>query len=332
MATKKCDAVFEGGGVKGIGLVGAVAVTEEHGYEFCNVAGTSAGAIVAALVAAGFTAAELRTIIGELDYQRFKDRGWEDRIPLLGRAMSLGLEKGIYEGEYFEKWLRELLASKGKRTFRDLVIAEYKDSPRYRYRLRVVASDISRGKLLVLPQDIRDFGMEPDDLDIAHAVRMSMSIPFFYEPVILSLPGGDKAYIVDGGVLSNFPVHLFDDGSDPAWPTFGYLLVEDQPAAATAVKHDVNGPVSLFAALFSTMMEAHDRMYIDNAAFVRTITVPTKGVRTTEFDLTKDRATMLYDSGRAAGVEFFQTWDFERYKREFRQATARNRRDTVLTG
>jgi NTE family protein len=330
MATKKCDAVFEGGGVKGIGLVGAVAVTEEQGYEFCNVAGTSAGAIVAALVAAGFTAAELRTIIGELDYQRFKDRGWEDRIPLLGRAMSLGLEKGIYEGEYFEKWLRGLLAAKGKRTFRDLVLPEYASSPRYRYRLRVVASDISRGKLLVLPQDIRDFGTEPDDLDIAHAVRMSMSIPFFYEPVILSLPGGDKAYIVDGGVLSNFPVHLFDDGSDPAWPTFGYLLVEDQPGAATAVKHDVNGPVSLFAALFATMMEAHDRMYIDNAAFVRTITVPTKGVRTTEFDLTKDRATMLYESGRASGVEFFRTWDFERYKREFRQATARNRRDTLV--
>ena len=54
----KCDAVFEGGGVKGIGLVGAVAVTEAQGYEFVNAAGTSAGAIIAALVAAGRQAAE----------------------------------------------------------------------------------------------------------------------------------------------------------------------------------------------------------------------------------------------------------------------------------
>ena len=56
----KCDAVFEGGGVKGIGLVGAVAVTEAKGYDFVNVAGTSAGAIIAALVAAGYRADELR--------------------------------------------------------------------------------------------------------------------------------------------------------------------------------------------------------------------------------------------------------------------------------
>jgi len=77
----RCDAVFEGGGVKGIGLVGAVAVTEDMGYEFCNVAGTSAGAIVAALVAAGYRASELRDIIRSLDYTQFKDEGLLDNIP-----------------------------------------------------------------------------------------------------------------------------------------------------------------------------------------------------------------------------------------------------------
>jgi len=50
---QKIHAVFEGGGVKGTGLVGAVDVTLQQGYEFANVAGTSAGAIVAAFVAAG---------------------------------------------------------------------------------------------------------------------------------------------------------------------------------------------------------------------------------------------------------------------------------------
>ena len=52
----KADAVFEGGGVKGIGLVGAVAFAEEKGYRWVNLAGTSAGAIVAALLAAGYNA------------------------------------------------------------------------------------------------------------------------------------------------------------------------------------------------------------------------------------------------------------------------------------
>ena len=70
---KYVDLVFEGGGVKGIALVGAFSVLEERGYEPQNMAGASAGAIVAVLLAAGYTAAELQKIIGELDYDRFKD-------------------------------------------------------------------------------------------------------------------------------------------------------------------------------------------------------------------------------------------------------------------
>jgi NTE family protein len=327
----KCDAVFEGGGVKGIGLVGAVAVTEARGYDFVNVAGTSAGAIIAALVAAGYRADELRAIMAELDYEKFKDPGWVDRIPVLGKAISLGFEKGIYEGEYFETWMRQHLAKKGKRTFRDLVMEEFKDSTSYRYKLRVVASDLSRGKMLVLPQDIKDFGIEPDDLDIARAVRMSMSIPFFFEPVTMTLPNTEQAYIVDGGVLSNFPIQLFDDGTpNPPWPTFGYLLVEEDPSRPITIRHQIHGPLSMLAALFSTMMEAHDRMYVESDAFARTIPIPTKGVTATEFDLSKERAEVLYNSGRAAAESFFSTWDFAQYKRTFRQTVKKNRRDILL--
>ena len=85
---RKVDAVFEGGGVKGIGLVGAMTVTEEEGYHFENVAGTSAGAIVASLVAAGYTASEMKAILDSLDYTRFKDPGTMERIPLIGPILS----------------------------------------------------------------------------------------------------------------------------------------------------------------------------------------------------------------------------------------------------
>jgi NTE family protein len=327
----KCDAVFEGGGVKGIGLVGAIAVTEEMGYEFVNVAGTSAGAIVAALVAAGYRASELQDIMKSLDYSEFKDEGLLDKIPFLGKVLSLGFEKGIYEGAYLENWIREKLAAKGKRTFRDLIIGKYKDNPRYRYKLQVIASDVSRGRLLVLPQDIKDYGMAPDDFEIARAVRMSMSIPYFFEPVTLKgHETGEECYIVDGGVLSNFPIRLFDDGSpDPPWPTFGYLLAEDPDVTGTTVSHKIIGPLTLFAALFSTMMEAHDRMYIKNGAFARTIMIPTLGVKTTEFDLSPERADELYQSGGNAAREFFQTWNFEMYKATFRQRAERNRREAI---
>jgi NTE family protein len=328
----RCDAVFEGGGVKGIGLVGAVAATEALGYEYCNVAGTSAGAIVAALVAAGYRAQELRDIMQSLDYAKFKDEGLLDRIPVFGKVLSLGLEKGIYEGAHLEQWLRATLALKGKHTFKDLTIEESKDSPKYRYKLQVIAADISRGTMLVLPGASKDYGIDPDDLDIAHAVRMSMSIPFFFEPVTLPLGGsGPPCYIVDGGVLSNFPIHLFDDGTpDPPWPTFGYMLAETSDILGSDVSHQVAGPFSLLASLFLTMMEAHDRMYISNGAFARTIMIPTLGVKTTDFDLPPSRAEALYQSGLEAGRAFFRTWDFEQYKAVFRQEAGKNRREMLL--
>lgn len=154
------DAVFEGGGVKGIGLVGALAVAEERGYRWANVAGTSAGAIVAALVAAGYTAAEMKAILEELDYRRFKDATLLDKVPLVGPLASLTLEKGIYEGRFLESWMRELLRQKNVSTFGDLVLADQPDD-RYRFKLRVIASDITRGRLLVLPQDIASSGYGP---------------------------------------------------------------------------------------------------------------------------------------------------------------------------
>jgi NTE family protein len=322
----KVDGVFEGGGVKGIALVGAIAETEARGYQFENVAGTSAGAIVASLIAAGYTAAELKEIIGALDYEKFKDKSMLDRIPLIGPAISLGLEKGIYEGNYFEDWIRDLLVEKGVSTFGDLVIEEYKDDPRFRYRLQVVASDISRGRMLVLPHDIKDYGFDPDKFEVARAIRMSMSIPFFFEPVVLEDSSANSYYIVDGGILSNFPVEVLDDGSSqPAWPTLGYKLVDPQESRP----HSIHGPLSLFGALFATMMEAHDARYIQEKDFARTIPIPTGDVRTTDFDISQEQVQWLYESGLKAAKDFFDGWDFDSYKKKYRQGPAAGRRASL---
>lgn len=322
----KVDAVFEGGGVKGIGLVGAVAVTEEKGYTFENVAGTSAGAIVASLVAAGYSAAEVKDIMDSLDYSDFKDKGLLDKIPGLGPIASLGFEKGIYEGEFLQNLLRELLDKKGVSTFGDLVMEEYKDDPRYRYKLQVIAADSSLGRMLVLPGAIESYGIRPDDLSVAYAVRMSMSLPLFFEPVVLKNADGERSYIVDGGLLSNYPVWLFDDGTDnPSWPTLGYKLVEPEEGRPNSIR----GPLSLLAALISTMMEAHDARYIDDTNFARTIPIPTLGVRTTDFDLSRERSEELYESGRSAASEFFESWSFEDWVKKYRQGEPTHRRQRI---
>ena len=324
------DAVFEGGGVKGIGLVGAIAVAEERGYRWVNLAGTSAGAIVAALLAAGYSAAEMRQVLEELDYNRFKDTRLLDRVPLVGPLASLIFENGIYEGKFFENWMRGLLQKKDVRTFADLILKEYQDEECYRFKLRVIASDVSRGRLLVLPQDIADFGIRPEDLEVAAAIRMSMSIPFFFEPVKLrNMKTNQVSYIVDGGVLSNFPVWLFDTkGAIPEWPTFGFKLVE--PEEGLEIPHRVRGPISLLAALFSTMTKAHDARYIKDEHFVRTIPVPTLGIGTTEFDISRERSEALYQSGRQAAEEFFADWNFAEYIDAYRRGKSRLERSLRL--
>jgi NTE family protein len=335
------DLVFEGGGVKGIGLAGAIATLEDHGYRHQNVAGTSAGSISAALLAAGYTAAELREIILELDYRQFQDKAWEDNVPLVERSLSMLLDLGLYEGNYFLEWIRERLEAKGVRTFADLVHPEYADDPRFRYRLQVVASDVTTHELLVLPRDATKLGIEPDELAVALAVRMSMSIPVFFEPVRFVNPRTGRTHvIVDGGMLSNYPVWLFDcdDGTPPDWPTFGMLLVEPKPrvpigARLPKSKMDGRGAGAVLdyvKALAQTMMEAHDRMYVEQASYARTIPIPTLGVGTTEFDLSKERALALFDSGRWAAEKFLKNWDFDAYIAEFRTGKEHSRREALV--
>jgi hypothetical protein len=145
----RLDLVLEGGGVKGIGLAGAYSVLEEHGYEPQNVAGTSAGAITAALIAARYSAAELKEIVLSLDFKQFEDKAWEDRLPVVDRSASILLDQGIYEGKRFYEWIKGLLAQKGVYTFADLVDEEFADDPRHRSRLQVIASDVMSRRLLV---------------------------------------------------------------------------------------------------------------------------------------------------------------------------------------
>jgi NTE family protein len=332
------DLVCEGGGVKGIGLAGAHAVLEERGYQPQNVAGTSAGAITAALIAAGYTAAEIREVVFGLDFRQFEDESWVDRVPLVGKPLNILLETGIFEGDRFLEWMRGLLAAKGVRTFADLR-TQWTD-PKYTSRLQVIASDVTARQLLVLPRDAGVLGLDPDALEVALAVRMSMSIPIFFEPVrVEDAATNHEHVIVDGGMLSNFPVWLFDcsDEEEPDWPTFGLLLVEPDPKTPISARlpepehapRGARGLVSLLSGMVHTMMEAHDRLYIEKAQYARTIPIPTLGVHTTEFDLTHERAQALYHSGRQAAETFLETWDFHAYVKAFRKGKTTTRRSDI---
>lgn len=310
----KAGAVFEGGGVKGIGLVGALYYAEkEMKIKWQNVAGTSAGAMVASLVASGCTAAEIRDMVFGLDFPRFKDEGFIDHFSFPGKVLSILFDKGIYEGNYLENIIAAQLLKKGVSTFGDLKKSG-ETNPRYLYRLNVIASDISRKKLLVLPADLKYYGIDPDSFSVARAVRMSISIPVYFEPVSLIYEENNKkrkSYIVDGGILSNFPVWLFDEEQNPPWPTFGFRHTDPCRGRPCCL----NNIVDFLTAMIGTMLEAHDERYIQEANFRRTIAIPSKGVMSTDFDISLEKKEILFQAGYDAARKFFDQYSEAEYKK-----------------
>lgn len=310
---KVADIVLEGGGVKGIGLVGALNVLGKAGYGFQRVAGTSAGAIVGSLVAAGATVDELTKLMGSLDYHKFRDETFLSRFGPAGKALSLIVTNGIYKGDYLKHWLEAQLATYGVHTFGDLKLTNPANtSSNKAYKLVIVTADLSKGELVYLPWDYHKYGLDPDKQSVAEAVRASMSIPFFYKPFHI---GRDT--FVDGGMLSNFPIDVFDTpkGAEPAWPTFGIKLTAREQALE--VPHKVTGPLSLASALFATTVNGHDQRHLDDPCTIRrTMFVDTDKIQATDFDITKKQQDFLYASGQQAAAKFIKTWDFAAYKQD----------------
>jgi len=319
-------AVFAGGGVRGIAHVGALEIAEQLGYRWDYVAGTSAGAIIAALVAAGYTAKDLHSIMQGIDYSRFAPCPEYDLLHVseVSNILTYG---GLHNSSYIEEFVREKLQAKCIRTFGDLLVVGQEQNLNLfqRYKLTVIASDITQGRILRLPQDAHLYGIDPDALDVARAVRMSASIPFFFVPMQLTDANGINSCIVDGGMLSNFPLFLFEHArgerdTTPIIPTFGFQLVDTLQQYTSGNDSNISAPrgLAMLKALFSTMLSAHDRLYMNDETFARTIAIPTHGIASTQFNLTQEQEQQLYESGKAAATTFFKTWDFEAYKVAYR--------------
>lgn len=311
---RRADVVLEGGGVKGIGLLGAIVELDACGWTFPRIAGTSAGAIVGALVAAcssaGRPLSDVVDIMRELDYRKFCDGGTLDKLGAGGKAIELLLTDGVYKGQFVRDWLAAELAAMGIRTWGDLRIDDDPDTslaPEQRYRLVVVASDLSRGQLVRLPWDLHRYGIDVDTAPVVDSIRASMSIPFYYRPVTMRLRQDQRVTLVDGGLLSNFPIEIFDrtDGAAPRWPTFGIKL--SARPGAMAAEHEVEGSLQLAFACLRTLLGAHDAYHLDDEGKTsRTIFVDTLGVSSVDFGLDRDTQEKLFVNGQLAASRFLR--------------------------
>lgn len=310
--------VFEGGGMKGIAYAGAIRELERRGLlgGVTQVAGASAGAITAAFLAVGVDAAELEEILRETDFSQFMDgKGWVFRD-----ASRLFDAYGVHPGKTAEDWLRSQIAHLTERlTGRaqpDLTFAELSALasayPGRARNLHVVTTNLSQRVAEVFSAATRP------EVPIYKAVRMSMSIPLFFE----AYPFNGDLY-VDGGVSWNYPIDLFDRarktpslGADPRGveaqaATLGFCL--GTKAENDAARKDWRLPrmeiddfQNYTKALVSFILTSSTLQRLDEAALARTVFIDDAGVSTTEFTLPKQTMDLLVANGAAATREWFE--------------------------
>ena len=334
----KADLVLEGGGVKGIGLVGAVARLERE-FDFARVAGTSVGALVGSLVAAGFTGGDLEDELFDFPFDEVTHPDLLDRVPVVGPLASIAFERGVWETTRVRDHLAKVLEKRDVSTFGDLRRRDAGSSLpiERRYRLVVTATEVTAGELLYLPWDYRDrFDVDPDTQLVADAVAASIAIPFFFVPRTLVDRRTDTEHVlVDGGLLSNYPISVFDrtDRTPPRWPTFGLKIVPRLPEGIQELV-PFAGRIPLrgmrhVEAVLATAVVGRDQTYLSRPDVrARTIEIDTSGVGVVEFGLSHVQKHHLRDHGWQAAERFLDTWNWERYLLEHRGIRSRPPVDT----
>ena len=369
------DLVFEGGGAKGMVFVGALQEFEDRGHTSGRLLGTSAGAITAAGLAAGYSAQELLEILNEkqddkpvfasfmADPQPFAGADivnsatlkamQEIDIPLLPNAIeekaenwivsklmsrlpnlfSLVERGGWYSADNFITWLERIMDTgiypgpgpfSGKqRRFSGMTMSEFHAATHR--ELSVIAADTSSGRMVVLNHQTAP------DLPVVWAVRMSMSIPMVWPEVVWQAKWGKYLerdmtghLLVDGGLLSNFPIELFISsdqhvskvmGKKQGAQIMGLLIDESLPVANVpeAAAEEEKGfnfaqlrTVQRITRLIDTLTGAHDKMVIE--AFEHLVVrLPAAGYGTVEFDMDDDRREALLAAGRATMATYLDS-------------------------
>lgn len=265
--------VLQGGGVKGIALVGAYSILESRQCRFRTVIGASAGSIVGALIAAGFSSNEIHHHLMATNFKTFMDGG-------LCR-LFFKRKFGMHSGDELRNWICKLLLSRRISTFNDLTDKE----------LIIITSDITLRRPVVYSK-----ATTPDAM-IADAVRMSSSIPFFFDPI-----RNINSFVVDGGLISNFPIGQVPQLLDSA--TICLQLMASEPAQRSMPKT----LMEYLLQIIDTSIEARDAQDLLSRK-VDVIKIPVNGIPTTKFDLTEEEKTQLYQSGIGACATFLLNRD-----------------------
>lgn len=275
---QKVNLIFQGGGVKGVAFVGALTALEKvTDIEVIGIGGVSAGAIVAALYAAGYTPDEMKA---EIYRKPLSSLVRTPRTGYLGWAPRILWSNGVHTTAGLYEWLRELLERKEIHTFADLR-KRADEQGRSCKILKILTANVS-------DQAIETISNADSGEEVASAVAKSISIPFYFRPYV----DGHRVF-VDGGLLSNYPLWLFQDSP---LATVAFKLRSEPSRRA----HSGSWVVDYVWALIGTMLNAHDKARLGAPLSVVEIPIDASFVRATDFKIEELKRDLLFANGQAA--------------------------------
>jgi NTE family protein len=321
--------VFEGGGMKGVAYAGALQALGRRGIlrNIVRVGGTSAGAINACLFALGFSNSETRSLLNDLDFNNFLDDDWG----VLRDTQRLIERFGWYRGDYFHSWIGERVAEKlGDRraTLANLTEAGLPE-------LHLYGTNLSTGFGEVYSADNRP------SMRIADAVRISMSVPLFFA----AWRNEREDVLVDGGVLNNYPIKLFDrlryvepDQRERVCRDTDYYRRDNKQLAPDARERDpyvynrqtlgfrldAREKINMYrygaepprqqiedffdfsGALVAAALNAQGTQHLHSDDWQRTVYIDSLGVNTLDFDIAAAVKKALVQSGRDGVAAYFE--------------------------
>lgn len=267
--------IMKGGGIKGLAYVGALKELEKY-YGFNWFVGTSAGAIAAVLLAAGYETDELEEILSQTNFKDFLDAALY-KIPT-----NLYFYKGIYPGHKIKAWIESLLTEKLREQIKGFNRVLLTHLP---YRATIYAS--RRGDEYL---EFDSHAPESRNIPASYAVRCSMAIPFIFQP-----PSHQGDDVFDGGMQNNYPVDIFLR-RHPETEFVGLYLLPDKDKS-------LGKPPSLLSQLISIWTESSDiKALKDHIA--DTVVIDPSPISTLHLHLTKEEKDFLLKEGRSAALRF----------------------------
>jgi len=310
--------VFEGAGIRGIAYCGALMELEERGLSQSvqAVAGTSSGAITAALYAVGYSPTEIFELIGETDFQKFNDGGGRT----IGGFYRLKKKLGWYKGDAFLNWIETLIAHKAgnaELTFAELAARAAKQ-PQY-HALTVAATSMNHQCTLLFSASTFPH------MRIVDAVRASMAVPFYFEPITIdkagkvveNVPlGPDYHLCLDGGFTANFCINAFDtldaSGQLHVAHTLGLRIDSDEQIQRDQLDRqlcyqDIQSTSDLMKSLYNITKENLNRAFLTEDDWRRTVSISDAQIGPKVKRLSADQKNRLIESGRNGVRSYYQS-------------------------